>query len=221
MFRNIMTAWKSHSSTIELVNEFLEMIDRSSDMFTYACNKLSQKKMGKHAQKKIFESDKYINTLQFDIRRQVLVNLATLKDSNLPSCLVLLMVSKDAERIGDYVKNLFELLPIIKKEDVSNAEFKSLFDEIGSDISNLFVEVHEAFENSDIVRAEMAMEAGNKIAVACQNRIEEAINESSARRAVVIALGARYMKRISRHLTNIASSIVNPLPKVDYAGETV
>jgi hypothetical protein len=38
----------------------------------------------------------------------------------------------------------------------------------------------------------------------------------SPKQAVVIALGAWYIKRIAVHLTNIVSSVINPLPELDF-----
>ena len=41
-------------------------------------------------------------------------------------------------------------------------------------------------------------------------------DELTSSDAVTLALYARYLKRISSHLTNIASSAVNPFPRIGY-----
>ena len=52
-------------------------------------------------------------------------------------------------------------------------------------------------------------------------RCEEIINEIiesdyTTKQAVALAFAARFIKRIALHLSNIASSVVNPLPEMDF-----
>ena len=213
-----MHAWSEHEFTTVIVDDFLSMLDRSGDMFAYACKTISQKKSGKKSQKRIYNSDRSINLTECDIRRRVLVHLSTHHDADIPACLLMMSIVKDAERIGDYIKNLFELNSLIKEHDIKTGLFMELITDTGNDITELFGDVKKAFKESDKVFATQTIELGNRIAASCQTAIEESMTDKySSSQAVIVALGARYMKRIARHLTNISTSIVNELPNVDYS----
>jgi phosphate transport system protein len=218
MFRTIMHAWSEHEFTTGIVEEFLSMIDISGDMFAYTCKTISQKKSGKKAQERIYNSDQSINLTECEIRRKVLVHLSINNDANIPASLLMISIVKDAERIGDYVKNLFELNSLIKEHDIKTGLFMELITETGGEITRLFSDVKTAFKDSDKVLATQTVQLGNKIASTCQTAIEESMTDKySSSQAVIVALGARYMKRIARHLTNISTSIINELPNVDYS----
>ena len=81
----------------------------------------------------------------------------------------------------------------------------------------LFKKCSEAFKNSDKELATVVIKSGHEISKRCEEIIEEVVDSDySNRQAVVLALGARFMKRIALHLSNIASSVINPLPELDY-----
>ena len=77
--------------------------------------------------------------------------------------------------------------------------------------------INTSFKNSD---AELALEAAAKardISKRCESIIAKLVeSDYSAAQAVVLTLGARYLKRIALHLANIASSIFLPLPEMNY-----
>ena len=67
---------------------------------------------------------------------------------DLPACLVLMSVVKDAERLGDYAKNIFEVTELLEKPLDKNI-FEDLFGDLDKKIINEFSQTRAAFIESD------------------------------------------------------------------------
>lgn len=217
MLRYLFSSLSEHSITEEVLDDFLTMLKRSSKMLTYAMNVLTDKSEGKKYQKKIYLKDKKINITERDIRRRILIHLSMNPGGNVESCLSLISVVKDAERLGDYIKNLFELRDLIEEGQESCTLFERLFTDKGEDLAALFSDAAKAFRTGDRDFARDIMARGNALAVHYGDMLDSITEtETDVRHAVVLALGARYLKRIVRHLTNIVSAVVNPLDEIGY-----
>ncbi|MFC1577280.1 PhoU domain-containing protein, partial [Candidatus Omnitrophota bacterium] len=138
---------------------------------------------------------------------------------DIPTCLLLMSVVKDAERLGDYSKNLFQVSSILDKPIAKNT-YTGLFGSIEQDISGLFQQTKEAFIESDEDKAQSAWNVETKIVKTCDDIIEKLAKSSlSVNEAVCFTLMARYYKRLAAHLTNIATSVILPLSDLDYFDE--
>ena len=151
----------------------------------------------------------------------MLVHLTVNKTANLPEYLGLISIAKDAERLGDYVKNVYELKQLVDGIETTSPLFETLFTDIGGQLLDLFTAVIDSFRDCDRECALKAITMGGEIATRCESMIMDIIKtEKTVPQAVVLALGARYLKRIARHLTNIASSVVNPMPDLDFSSNS-
>ena len=218
MFRELKRIWAEKAFTSRIVEEFSSMLGSSEEMLSYALKVLTHKGKAQNFQENIYIKDQKINITEQEIRKRILIRLSTSPGGNVPACLVLISIAKDAERLGDYVKNIFELSNMVFRDFKKGEKlFDYLFEEIGNDVKNLFKTVNIAFKNSD---AELALEVSAKarnISKQCEDIITKVVkSDYSADQAVVLTLGARYLKRIALHLSNIASSIFLPMPEMDY-----
>ena len=212
-----MKIWSKQTFTSKIVNEFSSMLESSEEMLQYALKVLTHKGKAKNFQRNIYIKDQKINITEKEIRKRILIHLTTSPGSNLPACLALISITKDAERLGDLVKNIFELNSMFKDFKDGKKLFKKLFDDIGNEVLKLFKEVNTAFKNSDTESALKVVTKARTISKQCEGIITELLDSDyTANQAVVLTLGARYLKRISLHLSNIASSIFLPLPEMDY-----
>ncbi|MFC1489589.1 PhoU domain-containing protein [Candidatus Latescibacterota bacterium] len=217
MFREIMKIWREQAFFVRIVDEFLFMLDRSEEMLSFAVESLSKHSEKDDVQENIYNKDQSINLKERDIRKQVILHLSANPGCNISACLALFSIIKDAERVGDYIKNLFELKNLLGDLPNDQDLFKKLFEENGSELKTLFKDVAASFKNSDKELATKAVKNGRNISRKCEELIVEAIETgSSNREAVVVSLGARYMKRIALHLANISSSVINPITEIDY-----
>jgi len=217
MLTKLMKLWSEQTFTSRVVDEFVTMLDSSKEMLVYTLEMMSTLGKVKKGKKKIYGKDKTINLTEQDIRKQILIHLSANPESNIPACLVLMSISKDAERIGDNIKNFFELRHKIGESEKDREIFVKLFEQTVTELFDLFEKVGTAFRTSDQKLAKEAVRSARDISRRSEDIIEKALVSSySPRTAVVIALGGRYIKRIALHLANIASSVINPLPEVDF-----
>ncbi len=217
MITNLIKAWSEQAFSSKIIAEFLSMLDSSEEMLSYVFDVLTGKIESEEFAEQVYIKDQSINLREQDIRRRILIHLSTSRECNFSACLALISVSKDAERLGDYVKNIFELKNLIGNSNCDRDLFVMLFEQIGRETLGLFRKTAQAFRKSDRGLAADITSKGREIAQKCEEIIEKvAESDYSARQAVIIALGARYIKRIALHLSNIASSVINPLPELDY-----
>ncbi len=124
-------------------------------------------------------------------------------------------VVKDAERLGDYDKNLYEVTELLEKP-IDRALFTEYFDGIDKDILALFEQTDDAFIGADEDKTKAAWGYEKRITKGCDKIIEQlAHNELSVNLAVCLTPVARHFKRIVAHVVNLATSVVLPLSELD------
>ncbi len=219
MFANLSRFWKGGAFVAKALEEFKEMLDSTETMYTLVRGRLLEEAQVPGLEEKIREIDKGVNDAQRDIRKRIIEHLSLQPTVDVNACLLLMSVVKDAERLGDYAKNLYEVTQLQDKPmDVEL--FRRYFDNLDKEVSTLFQLTREAFVESDETKAQMAWGYENKVAKWCDNVVKEvAKSDMSVNEAVCFTLIARHLKRIVAHLVNIATSVVLPLSDLDYYDE--
>lgn len=216
MFKNLLQFWKGKDFLRRVSEEFKDMLEDAQTMFDSVCRKLIDGKEEPGLKDKVYAIDKQVNDLQRNIRKRVIEHLSLRPSSDVPTCLLLMSVVKDAERLGDYAKNLYEITAIIEKP-MNKKKYIELFDGIEREISELFKETIRAFIDSDEAKAAKAWDYKTKITKRCDQIIGKLAGSGlSVNESVCFTLMARYFKRITAHLTNIATSVILPLTDLDY-----
>lgn len=219
MFKNLLQFWKGKDFLNQVLEEFKNMLDDSQIMFESVCKKLLDNKEEPGLKDKIYEIDKKVNELQKDIRKRVIEHLSLQPSVDVSTCLLLMSVVKDAERLGDYAKNLFEVSNLLESP-IDKTKYIDLFNNIEGEISELFRQTKTAFIDSDEEKAAKSWDYQKDIKKRCDKIINQlAKSNLSVNEAVCFTLMARYFKRISSHLTNIATSVILPLSNLDYFDE--
>jgi phosphate uptake regulator len=128
-------------------------------------------------------------------------------------------VVKDAERLGDYSKNLFEITEF-RVKSIDRTLFAQYFNGIDKKVLELFEQTKQAFIETDVNTATSTWDYEQKIAKGCDQIVAKVAKSNlSVNEAVCFALIARYFKRIVAHLVNIATSVILPLSDLDYFDE--
>ena len=109
MFKNISAFLKGHSFLDNTLQEFKEMLDNAQSMYAQVCQSLIHGDANDNLKENIYSLDARINDLERDIRKKVVEHLVLQPTVDVSTCLVLMSVVKDAERLGDYCKNLYEV----------------------------------------------------------------------------------------------------------------
>lgn len=196
--------------------EFGQMLDAGNHIFTAAANALLGGTDLDVIRNDLFSTDKQINRAEQQIRRELVVHATVHGTIAFPSCLVIMSVAKDAERVGDYAKNIFDLA------DMTPAPLAGdLRDELVAmkdQISRLLSQCHEAFDHQNKDLANQVISESQEVEDRCDKKIEALMRgDEVAEPAVVYALAFRYFKRVSSHVFNIATTIVQPIDKIDFS----
>ncbi|MCF7887218.1 MAG: hypothetical protein K9L71_02255 [Candidatus Omnitrophica bacterium] len=219
MFNNLLQFWRGKDFLSQVLDEFKKMLDDTHQMFDSVCRKLIDNKEESGLKDNIYSLDKKVNNLERDIRRRIIEHLSIQPSVDLSTSLLLMSVVKDAERLGDYAKNLFEVTKILKGP-LDKEKYIQLFGDTGRDLEKLFDTTKKAFIDSDEKKAARAWDYETKMVQKCDQVIGElAKSNYEVNTVVALTLIARYFKRIAAHLTNIATSIIVPLDELDYYRE--
>lgn len=169
--------------------------------------------------KDIHKSDRRVNKAERAVRRELVVHVSV-RGASADIALVLASMSvvKDAERIGDYSKNIWDIAH--SGVDLSSAEDIETLMRFRDRISNLITETARVFVEKDTEAAHAILKTGDEVTEEYDELIDEQLHtDKPAREAVPRALLYRYFKRITAHLMNILTSLVMPIDRLDYYDE--
>jgi phosphate uptake regulator len=169
---------------------------------------------------KIYSTDQKINEYEQDVRRKVFEHLAINPKQDLNASLILITVVKDLERIGDFVKNIIELSHHYPKK-LPDSEYTKVLIEIRNRMNHILKDSLNVFKEGDVEKAKEYYAFYREVSEKVDSMIIHLLEDDSlkVREAIVYALFARYLKRISAHLGNIITTIINPFHLVGYKVE--
>jgi phosphate uptake regulator len=220
MFKELIDALRQRPLLGQMWSEMEEMLRDAVEMYRPIADVLSgREEMTQATHDKVYDTDKRINHLQRKVRKQLVEHLSMAPGSDVPISLVLMSITKDAERLGDYCKNLLEVAEAMDRP-LGRGPHGEKVAGLLADVGALFEPTATATVNSDKKTAEEAVSHGRELAGRCGCLIDELLEDDlPTRDAVLLTLAARYLKRMALHLTNIASSVVMPLHRLDYFDE--
>jgi len=219
MFKKLMAVWRGKTFLSKIVKNFEQIFVLGEEIFMNACRVWQGDIVPEKIRDNIYSVDQEINKVEQDIRRKLVEHLAIEPEVDVAACLVFMSVVKDAERIGDYSKNIFEV-SLLRKEGFEEDEWVNALQEIQDEVTQNFLKTRHAFAQAELKEAETIMAKHRDISAKCEKLIRTmADKEMPSNKAVCYTLYTRYLKRVSAHLANIASAIVNPVEKIDYVEE--
>lgn len=186
-------------------SEAIAMIERAREVFDMAWTSLEGNAGGDPS-----KLEQEINSSERLVRRLVLEHLTMRPDQDLSYSLTLVSIVHDLERLGDYGKSIAELAEspnAALPADGLGARCRTVKDEIRP----LFDLSAAALRDDDEEKAADVMERHRRVKEATDRITEEALAaEQSTAGEVMSVLAARYLRRISAHLSNVSSSVVKP-----------
>lgn len=219
MLREILNRLRAKSPLSDMLGEFVQMLEKTEWMFDTSVAVLMAEKPADEVKDEVYAKDKEVNEHQRSIRRKVVSHLSIQPGADIPICLVLMSVVKDVERIGDYSKNIFEVgttLNVI----FDQGRYKTPLKELVGQVKGLFGTTRRAFADSDYAMARTVMDKGKATQKQCDLLLKQLLlDDIPTRKAVGYTLLSRYIKRVSSHLTNVATSVVTPVDRLDYLDE--
>ncbi len=218
MFRQLFSAIASAKGINESFDHFEEMVRDAHWMYRQANAVLKNAATVDEVADALYERDIKINRLERQIRRELVRHLTVYPGKDVAACLTLMSIAKDAERIGDYCKNVFEIGRFYK-EPWGESGFIAPLEEIQRRVDALFDEALEAFHASDEKKAKALLDEVGDLKERC-TEIERALLHESHKYgtsdAVALSLMARHYKRVAAHLGNICTAVTGEVAQLGY-----
>jgi phosphate uptake regulator len=219
MLRELFQAFRRQDEVKQLAGQIGQMLRLGRWMFQTAEEVLMRQSDWHEVSDELYAKDRQINQAEQEIRQRIVTHLSLGNQSDVGPCLALMSVVKDAERIGDYCKNIFEVGKFYRQE-FSHPEFISPLKSIRDEILDLFEQTELAFVNEDRKQAQKVCETVAGLAKQCDLLVQQLLGVRGESlepdEAVAYTLLTRHYKRVSAHLSNIATSIISSVPLLDF-----
>jgi len=209
MFRELLSG-PQRTLVNDAIDELLQMVRHGEHMFGVASASLLD---GAPVQD-VSKEDKDVHLGERMVRRLVFEHLTINPQQDLAASLSLLSVVHDVERIGDYAKSLSELMQfgqVCQEESRHRQMCRDLRDRV----KPLFAKTLEGLRESDVDACREVMRIHEEVKKGTDELMAEVMADADAGRgAVLCTVVSRYIRRVSAHLSNVASSVVNPLDQL-------
>ena len=218
MFKQFFELFRKDNLLQQAYDRSLEMLEADREMFLAAASSLREHDDAR-IELDIYAKDQLINAYEREVRRKVLTHLALTSSQSIAAGLALVSIVIDIERIGDLTKNIVDLA-LNHQGKLTCGTLEEDIRKIETTVKTMFTLLIEALPNGDEGKAKEVMSEHWWIA----RRSDEILNVLIKRNepdlvcneAVATALYVRFLKRISAHLMNIASSVVNPFDRIGF-----
>lgn len=219
MWKELTNLWKSDNLLVEAWGESFEMLEIAQVMFLEAVRILRESD-DTVVNREIRKKDKQVNAYERNVRRKVMTHCTIQGPAVLPSGMVLISIVIDIERIGDYCKNILDLAEA-HPQHLSVPAYDEQLGKIEEVIKKRFVNTLNVLKNQDVETARGMMNTfKEEISSICDqiddDLVQGTIEGISPSDSAALALYARYLKRISAHLNNMITSVVNPFDRIGF-----
>lgn len=216
MLRTLFDTWRSRRNERELYDEFVEMLEMCWSVHEMVAEVLSGKVAVSAVEDEVLVRDIAINRKERAIRRRLVEHMSLHGGQGVTTGLILMSAVKDAERLGDYAKNLLEVADMMTQPAKELQCYTDLVD-LGNQVTQNYRRTLEAFTDENEDTAREIIEDETLINRRSDRLIERvAASDLPASEAVPTAMWIRFLKRVNAHLSNICSSLVLPVDRIDY-----
>ena len=218
MWEEILKLWKADNLLDQAWKTSHEMVKITHEMFLESIKALREEEH-EEVDKEIRAKDKKINKYEREVRRQVLTHLAIQGAKDVPAGLVLITIIIDIERIGDYTKNIVELVDA-HAHTLSAGKYEKDLCKVEKAIKDVFQKTTTCLKESKLEDAVKLLQEYEWVNAECDDNVRKIIRQKDksidSGTAAALAIYFRYLKRIHSHLRNIISSVVNPFDRIGY-----
>lgn len=208
---------RSSTGLNRIKKDFIQMLKTAQHEFTLACQVTLLGKEPQEIKDALLQADKQVNKFERQIRKELVVHCSVVGHVD-PESLVMMSISKDAERLGDYAKNIFDLGMVVPVQPEGEDRERLLI--LMSLVERILDDCQLIFENNDEELARKVIREGTWINRQCDHNTNRLLQlEQPNRHTAPNVLLFRYMKRIISHLRNICSSMVQPVHKLDFTSK--
>ena len=218
MFKQFFELFRKDNMLQQAYDRSLQMLEADREMFLAASSSLREHDDAK-IELDIYAKDQLINAYEREVRRKVLTHLVLSSNRNIAAGLALVSIVIDIERIGDLTKNIVDLA-LHHPGKLVCGSYETDIRKIETTVKTMFTLLIEALPEGDEDKAKDVMSEHWWIARRSDEILNGLIGNTDpsivCNDAVSTALYVRFLKRISAHLMNIASSLVNPFDRIGF-----
>ena len=217
MLQELLRIFRGDDPLSKVADDFALMLNLTREMSHSAGQIFFGEAHDENAQDRVHKTDAEVNELERVIRRSLMTHLAIPGNSaDAPYSLLLMSLVKDVERLGDYAKNLSEIVEIGPDVLPEGAELDEL-QLIRRSVESAYQACANVVLSSRQGEAVALIQQGRETARRCDGLITTiGRGDHDAATTTAFILGTRYYKRINAHVLNVLSSVVMPLDKIDY-----
>lgn len=205
-----------HPLIKEATDSFLEMLDLGVQMLDKVSPSIMDHDVSSELLAEARSIDKSTNKLERSVRKLLVEHLA-FDNKAAPTCLVLMSVIKDAERLVDECRNIIDLSTLLNK--ALPDQYRTVVADKTAEIKVMLQQTRDAFATQNEEQA-LALVEGEKPFIATLKPTQDQLLDDdniSSREAIVCARALLLIHRIAAHLSNIASTVVFPVHQIDFA----
>lgn len=222
MWRKLINMWKSDNLLEQAWEQSFEMLDITQEMFLEAVRILRESD-DKEVSQEIRRRDQIVNVYEQEVRRKVMTHCAFQGPNELPGGLVLISIVIDMERLGDYTKNIVDLVSY-HPEKLEGGKFEKDLQKVEAAVKDNFVHTKACIESSNVAAALSLLKEYEWVSRVSDGRLKDLIQEKdkniSPGDSAALTLYFRWLKRINSHLRNITTSVVNPFDRIGFKPES-
>jgi len=203
-----------HTGLAGIRATFDEMVGDARHAFQHACASALGEADPAAVHDDVVGADRRVNARERTIRQRLLVHMVVHAKGAIPVALKWMSIVKDAERIGDQAKNIYDLGRVhpTPPDDAVYADLAALRGDVLAQLADLV----GIFDPPDEPRAQGVVDTGRRVLAHCDERLMALVRgEAPTERPVDAALLYRHVKRVSAHAMNIAAALLLPLDRLD------
>ena len=220
MLHELLTILRSNQPLEAVGEKFSKMLELSLDMVRKSGEIYCVHIVTPEQRTDLQKQDVKVNKLERKIRKQITFHLSVPGNiMDLPYCLVVMILVKDVERIGDYAKELADLVNL-SDDPLPDDEIMAELKEVRTRLESDYADAIAILDSADRERAIELISCGRDLVARCEQLIENiAYSDYKAGVVATLVLGVQFYQRIAGHTLNLLSSVVMPLHKLDYYDE--
>ena len=197
--------------------EAILMLELVQDMFETVTSALSGES-SPEKRENITLTDKKVNRIHRRSRRKIFEHLSFAGNRDLFSSLATLSVVNDIERIGDYNKNIADVIDLVPNR-LDLQDYGQDFADLWQRTREFFAMTLNAIRDDDINAAAHVLNIYDEVSDICDGIIKKIMIENTnaiPKDLVALILLLRYFKRVNAHLKNVCSAVINPFHRIGY-----
>ena len=167
MLLELLSIFRTNNPLRAIGDSFAKMFTITNEMTISAGNMLFEGNANPEARTLLYQKDREVNKLQRTIRKKVVAHMSVAGNrTDVPYCLLLMSLVKDVERLGDYAKNLSEVIDL-RHSVLPDDEITSELGEIRSGVESAYQLSLDVFTTSNSERAIELITQGRDLAHRC------------------------------------------------------